>query len=307
MSNELIDLNPFDLVIVEGEDSRKFLQGQLSCDMDDLTPENSLIGALCNIKGRVIADFRVVDYDGKCYLQLEPGMGDIVSEVLSKYIVFSKATIETKNDQFYRYGLLGDSAEELLSDLLGSAPIKSNQVLRSSEALVIRVSGTTPRFEIWLPHDGDLAADFHRALLRNTNTEPRSTWEIENLKNCIFHVDTASTELYLPETLNYDLSGIINFNKGCYTGQEVVARMYYRGKGKKRLFYGYGTITLRSDFTETTVSDNDGESHPVLAAVSADSGESHFLSILPAKKVEQQSTFTIGTIPVTVMPQANYP
>ena len=90
----ILNLDAFDLIAIDGVDAKKFLQGQVTCDLDSLSPGHSLEGAICNVKGRVISDFRLFEHNDTCYLSVATGMAAIVVPVLSKYIVFSKATCQ---------------------------------------------------------------------------------------------------------------------------------------------------------------------------------------------------------------------
>ena len=301
MTNYFLSLDPFDLIIVEGEDARTFLQGQVSCNIDDLAPETTLVGALCNIKGRVIADFRIVDIHEKLCLQMQPGMANKVLEVLSKYIVFSKATIRKDNQLYSRYGLLGENADALLETLVGAGPIRDNGLVSIDDALVINVSGTQPRFEIWVPHSQSQSAPIIQTLQEKTIPAEQASWTIEDLRSKTYHVDPDSSEQYLPENLNYDLSGVINFNKGCYTGQEIVARMHYRGEAKKRLYHGLVKDSASLSLPVNQVSDGNKESHPVLASARTETGDCHLLAILPVDKAQTQGEFSIDGLPVTFL------
>jgi tRNA-modifying protein YgfZ len=234
MDNLLIELDQFELVRVSGADARQFLQGQVSCNMDLLSDERSLIGAICNIKGRVVSDFRVFTDGDDCLLAVSTGIATGVVELLSKYAVFSKAELGIDNQGLRHYGMLGDDACEQIKELVGNCPTTPGEVFANDTSKIICLSKQRPRFDIWLV---DQSND-HLALQKNqTSNGQFEDWLAEDIRAGILHVDSDLSAKYTPALLNYDLSGVIDFKKGCYTGQEIVARMHYRGNAKLRMFY----------------------------------------------------------------------
>ncbi|MCP5346450.1 MAG: folate-binding protein [Gammaproteobacteria bacterium] len=293
----LFNLNAFDLLAVSGADAKKFLQGQITCNVDLLSPTHSLEGAICNLKGRVIGDFRLLEHTGVCYLAMAPGMAARVKPVLDKYIVFSRATCEQVNDGVQRIGLIGDQAVDLAVELGLELPLGDGDVIARDHRLLIRVRGATPRYELWqFPESATGSLIPPTALQSISDPQP---WRIENIRAGIAHVTPDRSEEYLPEALNYDLSGVINFKKGCYTGQEVVARMHFRGIAKKRLCYLLAdrdcgqpqTISCRSDDTEKA------EQGELWQWETDTRGHWHILAILPTVAVEPSSHIYLNDDP----------
>lgn len=229
---ELMELKDYEFVRVKGPDTLQFLQGQVTCDTDKLNTETSLVGAICNLKGRVIADFNLILDGEDCLLRTQLGMAEIIIKTLSKYAVFSKVKLILETEFTRVIGLLAEDGENLLSDTLGSAPANTFCCTVHPHAIVIRLPGQINRFEIWIRKEQALS---HWKAGEN-QVELTDTWYREELLKGIVHVTPKNTEEYTPQLLNYDISGVIDFSKGCYTGQEVVARMHYRGKPKKKLF-----------------------------------------------------------------------
>ncbi len=228
----LIKLDQLEYLRVSGPDAISFLQGQVSCNMELLSETRSLTGALCNLKGRVIADFRVLLRDGDCLLQTQAGMGDRIRETLGKYAVFSKVEI-VKDSKVQTFGLLAESVPA--SAAADRAwPEVVDEVSEHMGAKVVAIDASPARWEIWCSEQDQAAALLSDPELILADDE--RAWVCAELTAGIVHVSAAMTERFTPQLLNYDLSGVIDFTKGCYTGQEVVARMYYRGKPKKRLF-----------------------------------------------------------------------
>lgn len=233
-----LPLSHNDFVQVVGPDSKKFLQGQVSCNMDLLSPEKSLNGVLCNLKGRVIADFRAIQAGDAIWLQTETGMGPHLIDVLAKYVVFSKAEISLISLAGRVVGLFGEDGDEafesLLSDLpLGSISDQDNGAACQEDCIVIKLPSAQSRYQIVsLDQNGEALL---AKILKQAEPATEAEWEMLDIEMGIVHIHQQDSEQFTPQLLNYDVSGVIDFKKGCYTGQEIVARMFYRSTAKKRL------------------------------------------------------------------------
>lgn len=229
MMMQLASAGDFSLLSASGPDARRFLQGQLSCNMDELTGQHSLPGAYCNLKGRVIADFLVLDRGDHLILRCEPGMAAILRERLAKYAVFFKVELEEVSARWQRAAAIGDAAVQQVAQFIGTGlPQADWATIRHGALTVVRIPGPRPRLELLTPAEPGLPS--------HDMTGNAHDWRLEDIRAGIVHVTGERCEQYTPQVLNYDLDGTINFRKGCYTGQEVVARMHYRGKAGKRLY-----------------------------------------------------------------------
>ncbi len=224
----------FDFVSFTGPDAAEFLQGQVTCDMQRLSPDRSLPGALCNLKGRVIADFRLLqDNDETIYLQCSAGIGNKVVETLSRYAVFSDVDLQLIEGPVAIFGIIGDQADAL-AEMFSALPSVSNAVISENDYTVVRMPGPVSRLEIWC-YSAESATNLRRLDIME-HSAPLTDWIFGDIVAGLAHITADECEQHTPQLLNYDVSGVVDFQKGCYTGQEVVARMYYRGKAKKRLF-----------------------------------------------------------------------
>ena len=234
---QVCQLRQYEYVLIAGPDSIPFLQGQVTCDMAQLTDQQCLAGALCNLKGRVIGDFLCVHTAEGCLLQISEGNGQKIAETLSKYAVFSQVEVVIHTGPYQTYGIVADECPAL-HELLPAPPSLAFQTATSNIATMIKLAGTPGRFQLWVwdPVTADLVAESLRGLTdQQTLTDSRHYDYAETLAGQA-HVSAPHSEAFTPQLLNYDLSGVVNFQKGCYTGQEVVARMHYRAEAKKRLF-----------------------------------------------------------------------
>ncbi len=218
------------ILAVRGPDASKFLQGQLTCNLNYLSDTQSSLGARCTQKGRMQSSFRILlQGDGvllaMAHELLEPQLAD-----LKKYAVFSKAKLSDESAQWVRFGL-GDAGTALLSLGLELGE-EAGKLVRNNDLIAVRVS--PGRAELWAPADqadtlrGQLAAQLPEGELNQ--------WLLGQVRAGIGQVMPATRELFIPQMLNLQAIGGVSFKKGCYTGQEIVARMQYLGKLKRRLY-----------------------------------------------------------------------
>jgi tRNA-modifying protein YgfZ len=234
MDSFFVDLNYLDLMSVTGDDAEKFLQGQLTCDVEAVSHSVSCLGACCDNKGRVIANFRLVRFQDYFFLEMQPELLAQLQSVLEKYMIFYQCSIGDASTIYHRYGLTGDESTQFLSSLFPVLPDKSNQIITHLGMHLIRLFDKPTRFELWL--DSANKPEIFSIMNQELTLKSRENWDLLDLQAGIYQIENNESGIYTPQLLNFDLAGLIDFDKGCYTGQEIVARMHYRGKAKKRLY-----------------------------------------------------------------------
>lgn len=274
MTIEMTRTGDFSLLSVSGADARRFLQGQVSCDIEELDEQHSLSGALCNLKGRVIADFLAIAIEDGVLLRCEPQMAELLHQRLERYAVFFKADLRVVTSDWQRAGLLGEEVCAALADQW-SMPLPEQPLgtLRHEDLIAVRLPDPRPRLEVLAPATATLPA--------STLAGTPEDWHNEDILAGIVHINHQRSERYTPQVLNYDSDGTVNFRKGCYTGQEIVARMHYRGKADRRLYRlttdaglpsgeetGWNVVSRQDDNRargEVVVSAAGAQAHSVLA------------------------------------------
>lgn len=292
MASMLTDLNNFDLIAVKGADAATFLQGQLTGNIDHVTSEKSLVAAYCDVNGRIISDMRVIGMNGALYLLCARGVGYALKKILDKYIVFSKASTSIETSQYQRYGVYGQKARETLLSLFGNAPESQDQVMQIEGGIVYRLPDAEPRYEVLISADQDETLE---KLEDFGVTDDLEEWELADVRQGIVHITPAIQDTYTPQLLNYDLNGTIDFKKGCYTGQEIVARMYYRATAKKRL-YRIAVNGMRVSLDSTVIHKSEvlGE---IVSVARTESGAYELLVILPCELVDQKISLELCNEP----------
>ena len=221
------------LLHISGPDTLTFLQGQTTCDTRQVDAGHAVPGAYCTPQGRMVCDFLLGQLgDGHFGLRMRRDLLDTAAATFGKYIVFSRAEIATDRDDWQVYGCWGDSAASALATALGTAPDAVNAVAGEDHVRVVQLDDQGRYFEIWQGQDA--RPGFAAALAAAAQQATADDWRAERILAGAGRVEEATTGLFLPQDLNYDRTGFVNFRKGCYTGQEIVARLHYRGTPKRR-------------------------------------------------------------------------
>ncbi len=235
-----IPLDHLDLVCFRGEDSAKFLQGQLTCDVLALGEGHSTLGACCNVKGRIIANFLLFKTPEGLFLELPAGSGQLLLENLRKFMVFyRRCEALPYTEDFQRLGLWGPEVEQTLSRHWPALPSQPGEAIPHQGHWLLLLPGASldspPRYELWLSRDQ--AEGLLTSLSGDLPQGNMADWELANMRAGVHLIPPEQSGLFTPQLLNLDLNGGVSFSKGCYTGQEIVARMHFRGSAKKRLHH----------------------------------------------------------------------
>ena len=230
----IVDLTHLALVRVGGADRVTFLNGQVTNDVRRLDATHSQLAAWCSPKGRMLALFRMLEWNQSCLLQFPAVLRDDVIKRLRMYVLRAKVEIENMDDTLVNFGIAGPGIPARLGDAMGAIPADANGVLTSNELTCVRLPGSIPRFEIiGSPH-------VVRALwMKMTDyAEPAGAqvWDRLDIDAGIPTVMPQTSDAFVPQMANLDLIDAISFDKGCYTGQEIVARVHYRGRIKQRMY-----------------------------------------------------------------------
>ncbi len=218
------------VLAVRGVDAGKFLQGQLTCNLDYLSDAKATLGARCTQKGRMQSSFRILLEGDGCLLAMASELIDAQLADLKKYAVFSKSKLTDESAAWVRFGVHnGDAA---LTSLGLDLPQDTDAVARSNELIAIRVSPA--RAEIWVR--AEQATDLQSRLAGQLPEGSLNDWLLGQIEAGIGQVFGNTREEFIPQMINLQAVGGVSFKKGCYTGQEIVARMQYLGKLKRRLY-----------------------------------------------------------------------
>ncbi|MEJ2388392.1 MAG: folate-binding protein [Chromatiaceae bacterium] len=230
----LMDLSRLGLIAVGGADATQFLQGQLTNDLRTLTPTRTQLSAHCSPKGRMLANFRVLRFGELIYLQLPRSAAGALFKRLSMFVLRAQVTVEDASDRLVSIGLAGPCAPDVLATLFPDLPEDANAIAHHGELVVIRIPGTPPRFEVLGPVDAVIP--LWDGLARESTIVDADYWALLDIRAGLPTVYPQTADLFIPQMTNMQLIDGVSFTKGCYTGQEVVARMQYLGRLKRRMY-----------------------------------------------------------------------
>jgi len=231
----LCDLSHLGLIRVTGEDAEQFLQGQFTNDMTQVTETHSNLSGYCTPKGRMLANFRVFKLEDAYLLQMPKSTHANVMKRLPMFVLMSKVAVSDASDELVSIGVIGECAADVLKGVFSSLPLNAGDAVTQNGMSLIRAPGVTPRYQIT-----GKPAQVRELWLSVTQAgaQPANSayWSLLDIRAGIPWVEGETVEAFVPQMLNMQLIDGVSFTKGCYTGQEVVARMKYLGKLKRRMY-----------------------------------------------------------------------
>ena len=230
----LCDLSHYGTLKVSGEDAQGFLHNLFSSDVNSLTPQLALRSSFNTAKGRALATFLIWRDDGAFYLHLPQGLLAPMQKKLSMYVLRSKVKVEVAGDSVC-LGLSGTSAAALLQACFPALPQEPLAAVQHEGNSLIRLDAN--RFQLCTT--AQQAPARWQELAGAARPAGSPCWDWLDIRAGIPQVLQQTQEAFVPQMLNLDLIGAVNFKKGCYPGQEVVARLHYLGKPKKRMYLAH--------------------------------------------------------------------
>ncbi|CAH0527157.1 tRNA-modifying protein YgfZ [Vibrio hippocampi] len=260
------------VIEMTGDDKKSYLQGQVTCDVVSLNEDASVLGAHCDAKGKVWSLFRLFNTP-RGYGMAQP-LSAIEKELteLKKYAIFSKVEIITS--ELPLFGVIGEEAEQWINDHFPS----QGDVRQSEQSTAIKIDG-----QRWMVLCDQAFASQH--LMNNEDAwVTEALWRKMDIEAGLPILEAEQQNAHIPQAFNLDQLGGISFHKGCYTGQETVARAKYRGINKRMMATLSGELESDLDLSaieiERSVGDNWRKAGDVLASYYADK-EFVALVILP--------------------------
>lgn len=305
----LVPLTHQRIISINGPETEKFLQGQLSCDIAEVDRIGSRLGAHCNIKGHMISLFRVIKQSLETFhLRTDAGNADKALATIKKYILFSKADAAL-NDSLVGIGLFGKDAATLAAKVIATLPEAADGVSVDNDRLIIRVQGED-RFECWLP--AEQAVELIDSLKGNATLASTDDWLLQEIRAGVPDLRAETSEAFIPQMTNLQALEGVSFSKGCYTGQEVVTRLQHRGILKKPMYRATATSNERplpGQALSSAAKENIGQvviaapsgadSYELLAVITKDQAENSTIHLDSA----EGPALTLMELPYTLDPR----
>ena len=227
--NYLFDLSHLSLIEVKGDKAFEFLQGQLTCDMNQVNAQQMQKGLMCNLKGRILAMLDVLSCQNECFLLLPDDMIEKTISSLAKTAMISRVQLK-KNTSLKIYGFLYQNPEDI-RPIATDLPDKQYQLLQSDEGCIYHLGHGFYMLIIEEKHQQKLLNSFkEQGQLRGS-----LAWHHLSLADGQLNIYPETRGEFLPHRLDLHQTGYISFNKGCYKGQEIIARTHYKAKLKHEL------------------------------------------------------------------------
>ncbi|SNR97277.1 hypothetical protein SAMN05192560_2042 [Methylobacillus rhizosphaerae] len=296
----ITDLSHYGLLSLEGEDAVTFLQGQVTNDVKKLEGSSHYSG-YCSPKGRLLALFFAFSRDNTLYLQFERELLEAIAKRLRMYVLRSKVVINDVSDLYVRIGVAGEQAQTILNVHFDNVPEAEYAMTQSGEISLIRLPGTLPRYEIISPLAQ--AEALWLSLSQHLTPANHEDWNWREIQAGIPAVAKATQEAFVPQMVNLDLIDGINFKKGCYTGQEIVARTHYLGKVKRRTHLAHIASDIAPAAGDEILDSNGTAAGQVVRSAPHPDGGQSILAELRLESVEtgslnwQGKTLTIQPLP----------
>lgn len=233
-NNVLCALNETGLLYVGGDDATDFLQNQLSNDIHGIDAGLAQLSSLSTAKGRMTGIFRVVKIDGGYLLILPKSILADIQQQLQKFIIMSKVLLADISDSFAIFSVTGKHNELFEKDIY---PAGLNQVYQSDSLISIHIPSVPGRSRfLMLDNNAEEAIGLWRQLSKDLTVNDSTHWRLQEIEAGIATVYPATAGAYVLQMSNLHLIDGVSFKKGCFPGQEVVARMQYLGKLKRRMY-----------------------------------------------------------------------
>jgi hypothetical protein len=224
------------LLLVSGEEATDFLQGQLCNDLRRVDQQHSQLSGYCTPKGRLLALARVLQREEGYLLRLPREVLQSTQQRLQMFIMRAKVTLQDASDSIACFGIAGADASELLAQFVDAAPPQeSDSAIQQGELTLVRVAGDVPRYEIYGPVS-QLGALWEQIAAHDYLQLTAQAWQQADILAGLPNVYPETREAFIPQMLNLQQINGLSFTKGCYPGQEIVARSQYLGELKRRMY-----------------------------------------------------------------------
>ncbi len=298
----LFDLSGRALIKVSGEDAESFLQNQLSNDIHNVTETAHQSSAWCSPKGRIIVTFQIFKRADCFYLSLSADLLDHVIKKLRMYVMMSKVTLEDVTESVVHFGYAGE-----LQTIIENVPSASGQTTQHGNLSILRIAGDTPRYEIFSDSGDNVdgindAKQLWEQCAENAKTINNNGWDYLNILAGLPDISEASSEAWIPQMVNYIAVGGVDFKKGCYPGQEVVARLNYLGKTKRRMYHLQINTDQLPDINESITSDSDKAAGKILNVAINPAGKVEALAILKIAEADKTLMLSDNTVEILELP-----
>ena len=222
-------------ISVSGPDAVSFLHSQLTNDIKTLAENHACLAGYCTPKGRLLATMLVWNCADKIILQIPQNLQEGLQKRLQMYVMRAKVKLEHTGPSQVLFGILGQAMLGHLLPWFPTAPAAPYELVSNQYGTLLRLADSNGAARYQWSMDLQLADQIWPQLSEQVPALTEQDWALSEIHAGIPHLSVATLEKFVPQMINYELIGGVNFKKGCYPGQEIVARTHYLGKLKRRM------------------------------------------------------------------------
>lgn len=289
-------LTDLGLIALTGDEAANFLHTQLTNDVQSLSAGHARLAGYCSPKGRLLATFLMWKTADTILLQLPRSLQAAIQKRLQMFVMRAKAKLVDASDTQVILGLAGDAAAATLTSWFPTLPTEPYAKVDNSNGTLIRVANvnSTPRY-LWIAST-ELAIAAWPLLTKNLQVVGAQRWRLTDIQAGIPQITTSTQEQFVPQMINFEIIGGVNFKKGCYPGQEIVARSQYLGKVKRRaVLASAGTVDIAAA-TEVFSSDDPDQPCGMIVNAEANSPNSSYCLLEIKLAALESGTVHIGSV-----------
>ncbi|HTD04475.1 folate-binding protein [Undibacterium sp.] len=281
-------LTDLGLIQVHGDDAAGFLHSQLTNDVEGLDASEARLAAYCSPKGRMIASFLTWKTPEGIFLQLSRAIQAPIQKRLQMFVLRAKAKLADVTAEHVVLGIGGQAAGPTLKQWFPDLPAQPFAKIDNEFGTLIRMSDARGIARYQWVSTAEIVQQAWTALTVDLKPANTSAWRLTEIQAGIPRITDKTQEQFVPQMVNFELIGGVNFRKGCYPGQEIVARSQYLGKLRRRMsIVSIPTLAVAAGMEVFTGSD---ASQPCGMIVSAEfSGENQSLCLVELKVADQEA------------------
>lgn len=235
----LADLSHYGLIGLTGEDAQTFLHGQITNDLRALEEEKAVFAGYCSAKGRLLANFLVFRRDADILLMLPRSLREGIQKRLTMFVLRAKVRLRDASGEWVALGLAGARADELVAERFGQAPSAPMLVVQGADGWAVRLG--EDRFDVFVTPQA--APELWQRWAAQARPVGAPVWDWLTVTAGVPVILPPTQDHFVPQMANMELLGGVSFQKGCYPGQEIVARSQYLGKLKRRMYLAHVEAT----------------------------------------------------------------
>lgn len=230
----LCELSSLGVIQVCGEDALPFLHGQFTNDLNNVSTEHCQLSSYCNHKGRMLSIFNIHKKEEDYFIILPRDVLDQTISKLNLYKLRAKVELLDRSDELVLFGIVGPGSRSILKELNLIAPSYIHQSIHINDTTLLRLQSES--YRVLCISTPSSAINLLENIINKVTFSTIDFWNLHDIYSGIPQVTANNIEAFIPQMTNLDLIDGVSFNKGCYPGQEIVARTHYLGKPNRRMY-----------------------------------------------------------------------